>query len=168
MSSITIPAIVPAAGKSRRMGRPKPLLPFDGQPLIGRVVSALRLGGASPVLVVTPPAQAAEGPPIAEAARQAGAAVITPAHWPAEMRESAEIAIEQLGRDGPPSGFILRPEIARASHPRLSVGSWSDRRRQPARSSSRAPRVAALTRSSFPGISPGKSRHYPGIRESML
>ena len=78
MSSITIPAIVPAAGKSRRMGRPKPLLPFDGQPLIGRVVSALRLGGASPVLVVTPPAQAAEGPPIAEAARQAGAAVITP------------------------------------------------------------------------------------------
>ena len=109
MSSITIPAIVPAAGKSRRMGRPKPLLPFDGQPLIGRVVSALRLGGASPVLVVTPPAQAAEGPPIAEAARQAGAAVITPAHWPAEMRESAEIAIEQLGRDGPPSGFILAP-----------------------------------------------------------
>ena len=90
MSSISIPAIVPAAGKSRRMGRPKPLLPFDGQPLIGRVVSALRLGGASPVLVVTPPAQAVEGPPIAEAARQAGAAVITPAHWPAEMRESAE------------------------------------------------------------------------------
>jgi len=109
MSSITIPAIVPAAGESRRMGRPKPLLPFDGQPLIGRVVSALRLWGASPVLVVTPPAQAPEGPPIAEAARQAGAAVITPTHRPAEMRESAEIAIEQLGRDGPPSRFVLTP-----------------------------------------------------------
>src|SRR5208337_5057041 len=97
MSSITIPAIVPAAGESRRMGRPKPLLPFDGRPLIGRVVSALRLGGASPVLVVTPPAQAPEGPPIAEAARQAGAAVITPPDRAVEMRESAQIAIEQLG-----------------------------------------------------------------------
>ena len=91
------------------MGRPKPLLPFNGQPLIGRVVSALRLGGASPVLVVTPPVHAAEGPPIAEAARQAGATVITPKRRPAEMRESAEIAIEQLGRDGPPSGFLLTP-----------------------------------------------------------
>ena len=109
MSSITIPAIVPAAGESRRMGRSKLLLPFDGQPLIGRVVSALRIGGASPVLVVTPPAQAPEGPPIAEAARQAGAVVITPKHRPAEMRESVEIAIEQLGRDGPPSEFVLTP-----------------------------------------------------------
>jgi molybdenum cofactor cytidylyltransferase len=109
MSSTTLPAIVPAAGKSRRMGRPKQLLPFNGQPLIGRVVSVLLLGGASPVLVITPPTNAAEGPPIADAARQAGAAVITPTHRPADMRESAEIAIEQLGRDGPPSGFILTP-----------------------------------------------------------
>ena len=46
MSSITmtIPAIVPAAGKSRRMGRSKPLLPFDGQPLIGRVVARFAWG----------------------------------------------------------------------------------------------------------------------------
>ncbi len=91
------------------MGRSKMLLPFEGQPLIGRVVAALRLGGASPVVVVTPPAEAPEGPPIAEAARQAGADVITPAQRPAEMRESAEIAIEQLGRDSPPSRFALTP-----------------------------------------------------------
>ncbi len=52
---------------------------------------------------------APEGPPIAEAARQAGAEVITPAKRPAEMRESAEIAIEQLGRDSPPSRFALTP-----------------------------------------------------------
>ncbi len=109
MSSITLPAIVPAAGESRRMGRPKTLLPFNGQPLIGRVVAALRHGGASPVLVVTPPAQAPEGPPIAAAASQAGADVITPPHRPADMRESAEIAIAQLGRDGPPRGFVLTP-----------------------------------------------------------
>lgn len=109
MSSTTIPAIVPAAGKSRRMGRPKQLLPFNGQPLIGRVVSALRLGGASPVLVVTPPANSAEGPLIADAARRAGATVITPTRRPAEMRESAEIAIEQLRHEGPPSRLVLTP-----------------------------------------------------------
>ena len=50
----TIPAIVPAAGKSRRMGQPKMLLPFGGQPLIGRVVRALLEGGAEPVIVVAP------------------------------------------------------------------------------------------------------------------
>ena len=109
MSSRTIPAIVPAAGESRRMGLSKMLLPFDGQPLIGRVVSALRLGGASPVLVVTPPAHAAEGPPIAAAARQAGAAVITPPQRPAEMRESAEIALDELERQGPPERVVLTP-----------------------------------------------------------
>ena len=58
------------------------LLPFNGQPLIGRVVAALRLGGAGPVLVVTPPAEAPEGPPIAEAARQAGAMSSLPRSGP--------------------------------------------------------------------------------------
>jgi molybdenum cofactor cytidylyltransferase len=119
MSSITIPAIVPAAGKSRRMGLPKLLLPFAGQPLIGSVVSALSLGGASPVIVVTPPAEAADGVLIAEAARQAGAVVITPSRRPAEMRESAELAIEQLGRDGPPRGFVLTPGDSPAITPEI-------------------------------------------------
>ena len=45
------------------MGRPKLLLPFEGQPLIGRVITALRQGGAEPVVVVTPPPDAPEGPP---------------------------------------------------------------------------------------------------------
>jgi len=128
MSSITLPAIVPAAGESRRMGRPKPLLQFNGQPLIGRVVAALRLGGASPVLVVTPPAQAPEGPPIAEAASQAGAVVISPKHRPAEMRESAELAIAQLGRDGPPSAFVLTPGDGAGITPeivRLILDRWA-------------------------------------------
>ena len=41
-----IAALVPAAGSSARMGRPKLLVEFDGQSLIGRVVRALRAGGA--------------------------------------------------------------------------------------------------------------------------
>ena len=109
MSTLPIPAVVPAAGKSRRMGQPKLLLSFDGEPLIARVVRALRKGGADPVVVVTPPADVAEGPPVAGAAQDAGAAVITPLKRPPEMRESVELAIEQLGRDSPPAGFVLTP-----------------------------------------------------------
>ena len=43
-----IAAVVPAAGHSQRMGRPKLILPIGGQTVIARVVSALRDGGASP------------------------------------------------------------------------------------------------------------------------
>ncbi len=109
MTATSIPAVVPAAGKSRRMGQSKMLLPFGGQPLIGRVIQALRQGGASPVLVVTPPVDAADGPGIAAAASRAGALVITPQKRPAEMRESAELAIDRLARDGPPAGLVLTP-----------------------------------------------------------
>ena len=42
-----IAAIVPAAGKSTRMGRPKLLMSLDGATLLHRVVTALRQGGWS-------------------------------------------------------------------------------------------------------------------------
>lgn len=45
-------AIVPAAGASRRMGRPKLLLPYGTSTIVGSLASALRAGGASPVVVV--------------------------------------------------------------------------------------------------------------------
>jgi molybdenum cofactor cytidylyltransferase len=119
MTTTRIPAIVPAAGKSRRMGQPKLLLPFGGEPLISRVVKALRDGGAEPVIVVSPPADTAEGPPVADAARQAGARVITPRKRPPEMRETAELAIAELERDGPPPAFILTPADSPALTPEI-------------------------------------------------
>lgn len=45
-------AIVPAAGASRRMGRPKLLLPYGETTIAGSLASALRAGGASPVAIV--------------------------------------------------------------------------------------------------------------------
>jgi len=48
-----IPAIVLAAGKSTRMGRPKPLLPLDGLPLIAHSLNTLSAGGAGPMVLVT-------------------------------------------------------------------------------------------------------------------
>ncbi|HKA52056.1 MAG TPA: molybdenum cofactor guanylyltransferase, partial [Candidatus Binatia bacterium] len=51
-----------AGGKSSRMGRPKALLPFDGEPLIARTVRTLRRSFAD-IVVVAAPGQ--ELPPLA-------------------------------------------------------------------------------------------------------
>lgn len=48
-----IVAIVPAAGRSRRMGRDKPALPVDGVPMLRRVLDAIRGGGVIRAVVVT-------------------------------------------------------------------------------------------------------------------
>lgn len=48
-------AVLPAAGASRRMGRPKLLLPFGESTLVGSVVAALRGGGAEEIVLVTAP-----------------------------------------------------------------------------------------------------------------
>ncbi len=46
-------AIVPAAGRSRRMGRPKQLLEVGGRPMLAAVVDSLVAGGVMFVAVVT-------------------------------------------------------------------------------------------------------------------
>ena len=63
-----VPGVVLAAGRSRRMGRAKALLPAGpGEPtFIGRIIRALREGGVDDVLVVV----AADGSLIADAVTQ--------------------------------------------------------------------------------------------------
>ncbi|MDR1353904.1 MAG: nucleotidyltransferase family protein [Treponema sp.] len=46
-------AVIAAAGLSSRMGAFKPLLPLEGGTVIGRVIGALRGGGAEDIVVVT-------------------------------------------------------------------------------------------------------------------
>ncbi|MGC4043617.1 MAG: nucleotidyltransferase family protein [Armatimonas sp.] len=48
-------AVLLAAGKSQRMGTPKPLLAFQGETLATRLVRTLREGGADEVILVTGP-----------------------------------------------------------------------------------------------------------------
>ncbi|HET9228258.1 MAG TPA: nucleotidyltransferase family protein [Thermoanaerobaculia bacterium] len=48
-------AVLPAAGASRRMGRPKLLLPFRGDTVVGSLVRSLREGGISEIVLVTAP-----------------------------------------------------------------------------------------------------------------
>ena len=104
-----IAALIPAAGSSARMGRPKLLIEFESQSLIGRVIHSLREGGAERVVVVAPPDDAAEGPAVASAARRAGADVVVPLTRPAEMRDSIELGIARLTQYGSLLGVMLTP-----------------------------------------------------------
>ena len=59
---VIVPGVVLAAGRSKRMGRSKALLPtaVPGQTFISRIVDELRAGGVDDVLIVVGP----DGPPI--------------------------------------------------------------------------------------------------------
>jgi len=54
MARMTV-AVVPAAGRSRRMGRPKLLLPFGDGTVLGATLAALAAGGAQRIAVVGRP-----------------------------------------------------------------------------------------------------------------
>jgi molybdenum cofactor cytidylyltransferase len=62
-------AVVPAAGLSSRMGRPKLSLPLGSSSVLEHVVSALRSGGCNEVVVVVGP-HVPELAPLAESAEQ--------------------------------------------------------------------------------------------------
>ncbi|MEQ1855620.1 MAG: nucleotidyltransferase family protein [Longimicrobiales bacterium] len=64
--------VIPAAGASSRMGRPKALLPVQGESFLARTVHALSRGGCSPVWVVL----AAGERTMAAEAESAGARVL--------------------------------------------------------------------------------------------
>jgi len=105
-----IAALVPAAGLSTRMGRPKLLLAIQDRPLIRRVVAALREGGADRVLVVAPPADQDGAVRIAELAREAGAEAISLAASTPDMRATIEAGLASLGLGTEiPSGVLIAP-----------------------------------------------------------
>ncbi len=107
-----IAAVVPAAGRSVRMGRPKLLMTLGGETLIHRVVTSLRQGGARRVVVVAPPHSESEGVAIANEAARAGAEVLVPDVHPSEMRRSVELGITRLASDAPPQLVLLAPADA--------------------------------------------------------
>ncbi len=90
-------AVVPAAGRSLRMGRPKPLLPFRGTTFLGALTASLLAAGVRSIAVVT----AAEVPgDEAIAAWAAGAAGVVPAVNPDPSRgmlSSVQAGVDALG-----------------------------------------------------------------------
>lgn len=106
-----IVAVVPAAGLSRRMGRPKLFLPLvDGRSVIATILTALIRGGLEKVVVVAPPRDS----PLAEAlereATELGATVVIPAFQPPDMRASVELGLLELLRtEEQPETLLLCP-----------------------------------------------------------
>ncbi len=108
--SASIVALVPAAGRSERMGRPKLILELGIESVIQRVVRALERSGASSVIVVAPPIEQPGAVVLADQARAEGAQVV---HLPApteDMRATIQFGLDALdGRRPVPEGLLLAP-----------------------------------------------------------
>lgn len=107
-------AVIPAAGHSRRMGRPKLLLPLGGKTVLARLLDALQHPVIAARIVVT----RGDAPEVAAEARAHGATVVQTEIDPPDMRTSVEHALRHVGeqhRPGPDDGWLLVP----ADHPVL-------------------------------------------------
>jgi molybdenum cofactor cytidylyltransferase len=107
-------AVIPAAGKSVRMGRPKLALPLGERTVLERVVAALREAGVEHVLVVVGP----HVPQLVSPAERAGAYVLQLARETPDMRATVEAGLrwlEERFRPRPDDGWLLVP----ADHPTL-------------------------------------------------
>jgi molybdenum cofactor cytidylyltransferase len=104
-----IAAIVPAAGRSVRMGAPKLLLEIGGRTVIERVVRALIDGGAERVLVVSPSPGQEGGEAVALHARRAGADVAPLGAPTDDMRATIEHGLDVLALGIPPLGVLIAP-----------------------------------------------------------
>ena len=108
-----IAAVVLAAGGSTRLGRPKQLVPIDGEPLVRRAARAALHAGCRPVLVV-----------IGAAAEAVGAAVadlpvlrVTNPRWADGVGPSIACGVSAAAAHRP-AGCIVLP----CDQPRLTAG----------------------------------------------
>lgn len=96
--------LVLAAGESQRMGRPKQLLPVDGQPLLRHVAKTALSAPVSPVIVVLG-ARAAE---IAPCLDGLAVQVATNERWAEGLGSSLRGGLQALAARGPaPAGVIV-------------------------------------------------------------
>ena len=149
-------AVIPAAGKSLRMGQPKLALPLGERTILEWVIASLRDAGVEYILVVVGP----HVPQLVPLAMNAGAHVLPlPAETP-DMRATVEAGLrwlEERFRPGPEDGWLLAP----ADHPTLDpliirMLLWARGEGATTPSSSRLMTDgAAIRRSSTGGTSPG-------------
>ncbi len=85
-------AVVPAAGHSVRMGRPKLALPLGGSTILEQVVASVRSAGVQHVLVVVGP----HVPELRPLAEKAGAHVLSLTEETPDMRATVEVGLRWL------------------------------------------------------------------------
>jgi molybdenum cofactor cytidylyltransferase len=118
---MTTYGLIPAAGKSRRMGRAKLLLPLGDTTVLERVVWAVRAAGVADIVVVVAPNTA----DIARLAASAGAHVVELAKDTPDMRATVMHGLGWIANRFQPradDGWLLlpadhptvRPEVVRA------------------------------------------------------
>jgi CTP:molybdopterin cytidylyltransferase MocA len=90
-----IAIIVLAAGASVRMGRPKMLLPLDGEPIVCRVARRAVAAGAEQVVVVVPPT----ADPMRAALLPLGVTLVEPRDASGRMSASLHAGIGSLGAE---------------------------------------------------------------------
>jgi molybdenum cofactor cytidylyltransferase len=104
-----IVALVPAAGRSIRMGQPKLILPIGGVPVIARVVAALRDGGVGRVVVVAPPIVEPGASELVRAAEGQGAEIVVVDSPTSDMRASVELGLAWISNGPEPIAILLTP-----------------------------------------------------------
>ena len=137
-------AVVPAAGKSVRMGATKLALPLAGRTILEHVITALRQAAMDDVLVVL-------GPHVAElaaSATAAGAQAFVLDHDTAHMRETVERGLAWLEEHrGPrPNDWLL---LVPADHPMLQLADVMRTSFDVARRSATAPPTTMATHRSL-------------------
>jgi molybdenum cofactor cytidylyltransferase len=137
-----IAAVVLAAGRSTRMGRPKMLLPLaDGRPMLAHTVETMERGGVQPIVVVTGGEAG-----VAEAAEAAGAEWVQ-ASGPGggDMLSSIQSGLRALEGRQAEGGLVvpgdmpfIRPttirtlvQVLMTDRPRLVAPSYARRRGHP-------------------------------------
>jgi molybdenum cofactor cytidylyltransferase len=116
-----IVGLIPAGGKSSRMGRPKLSLPLGDRTVLEHVVLALRAGGVEHVLVVVGP----HVPELALRAEAAGAVVCRLAEETPDMRATVQHGLRWLDdhlHPQPGDAWLLVP----ADHPTLEAAVVGD------------------------------------------
>jgi molybdenum cofactor cytidylyltransferase len=111
-------AIVPAAGKSTRMGEPKLLLPMSGGTLIEQTLAVWRTSRVEKVVVVVRP----DDRELANLCRSCGAEVVIPPVAPPEMKDSVQYGLKHIEANFAPSAedaWLLAPADMPNLSPRL-------------------------------------------------
>ena len=111
-------AAIPAAGYSRRMGRPKLLLPLHGRPLVAGVVEALRRGGVNEIVLVIAPGDEE----LRDWSRQAGLRVAVNPDPERGMLSSIREGITELGGAAALAARGERLLVSPADLPNLDAG----------------------------------------------
>ena len=116
-------ALIPAGGKSTRMGRPKLALPLGDQTILEHVIAALRRADVEHVLVVVGP----HVPELASLAQSAGADVLLLSRETTDMRATVQAGTHWLDEHlhpAPEADWLLVP----ADHPTLDAAVVRDLR----------------------------------------